>query len=466
MRGGGFVDKKKRIKSQQTAERSSEAVSGKVKTDDTAENKADEPVENKADNNVSEISKGSKDKRKRVDIIPMIVCVLFAIVIWYYVMQVDSPDYQEVFHDIDVNLSNTAVLENERNLYVYSGYGYTVDITVSGKKSVISKYTADDITVTADLSNITEAGEYQAELQIKLPTGLTLVKPDYNSILVYVDEKETVSLPVESRITGATYSGEYEYGELTPEYDSIVVLGPKSEIDKLSSAVVSVDLSSLGVIKESTVSVCQISVVNKDGETVTNPYIKLSRTEMRVTLPVYTYKELPLKVSFVNGYLNERNSTVTINPPAVRVKGDPVVLQKYENLTVANIDEKTLAADTVSTFELEKNSDFTYENPTSVEVTVQHVGTVVKTYNVTNIKIVGTKGICVPVDKTVNVTLRGTPEQLEKITANDITLEADASEYANDYSGTAKLPAAVKISGENTDGVYELNSYSIQVKIK
>lgn len=408
---------------------------------------------------------GSKEKKKKLDIIPIIVCLFCSILIWYYVMQVDSPDYQEVFYDVDVALTNTAMLENERGLYVYSGYGHTVNVTVSGKKSVISKYTSDDIKVVADLSGIETSGEHQTELSVTLPAGLSLVKPDYNTVNVYVDEKATVDLVVDTKVTGATYSGEYEYGDLVPEVSVVVAHGPKSEIEKLDRAVVSVDLSSIGVIRESTMSVCRISAVNKDGEVVTNPYINLSRSEIRVTLPVYTYKDLPIKVAFTNGLLNSTNSKIKIKPETVRVKGDPAILDRYSEITVAKIDEKTLVADTVSIYELEANDDFTYVDSSSVEVSIQHVGTTTKTYSVTNINIKEGKNNCSLIDESVDVTLRGTPKQLDEITADNISLEIDASSYSNDYSGTARVLATVKITGENTKGVYELNSYSVQIKV-
>ena len=54
-----------------------------------------------------------------------IVCLLLAFIIWLYVMQVDSPKHEEVFHSIPVELTNTQVLDGESGLSVYSGYGNT-----------------------------------------------------------------------------------------------------------------------------------------------------------------------------------------------------------------------------------------------------------------------------------------------------------------------------------------------------
>ena len=68
------------------------------------------------------------------------VCVFLAFLIWLYVMQVDSPEYKEVFQSLPVELMNTQILDGESGLSVYSGYGNTVDVTIIGKKKSDQPY--------------------------------------------------------------------------------------------------------------------------------------------------------------------------------------------------------------------------------------------------------------------------------------------------------------------------------------
>lgn len=404
-------------------------------------------------------------RRKKLDILPKIVCFLVAVVIWFYVMQVDSPDYEETFDDIPIQLSNTNVLENESGLFVYSGYGYSVDVTVNGKKSIISKYTVDDIKITADLKDVKNAGEHNIVLDVKLPSGLSLVKTEFDQIEVYVDERASTDIPIKAKITGANYNNEYEYGDLVTEYNSVIVTGPKTAVYSISNALASIDLSGLGVIKETTSAVRPLTLIDKNGETISNPYIKLSRSEVKVTLPVYTEKVVSLTVDTANGYFNERNTKITLTPSEIRIKGDPVALADVKSINVATLNEKMIEEGVKYTYELETSDKYVFLSNNVISVVVDHLNTVTKTYSVENIDVVAGNNKYYLVNKTMDITLRGTEAQLEMITAEDIKLVADVSGYSTDYSGTVSVEATVVISKNGISGVYELGTYRVQIRV-
>lgn len=406
-----------------------------------------------------------KKSVKSFDIIPRIVCLLFAVVIWFYVMQVDSTDYTEIFSDVEVSLTNTSVIEKERNLYVYSGYGFTVDVTVSGKRSTINKYSAEDIKISADLAGIIEAGEHRVPINVTLPGGLSLEETDYNDITVYVDEKASQTFQIRAKAIGANYSNQFEYGELTAEYDSVIVTGPKNIIDTIDYASVQADFSSLGIIDETTTSVRSLALIDKDGNTVQNPYIKLSRSDVKVTLPVFLEKEVPLTLSYLYGYYNDKNVNIKFEPAKITVKGDPSKISQIESVTVAQIDEKSISGDVKSEYTLEDTDEYSIVGSKDVIVEIKHIGTVPKTYSVKNINITAGSNIYEVLTESVDVTLRGSAVVLSNIESENIYLSADVSEYSKDYSGTVKVPATVSVKSDNSESVYEIGDYSVQVKV-
>lgn len=408
---------------------------------------------------------GKKKNKKKLNILPKIICAFAATVIWFYVMQVDSPDYEETFEDVPVTLTNTTVLENERGLFVYSGYGYTVDVTVNGKKSVISKYTLEDLKVSVDLKDVHSAGEHSISLDVSLPSGLSLVKTEYDQVSVYADEKDSVDVPIKAKLTGANYNNEYEYGELITEYNSVIVTGPKTALSSIGSALVSVDLSGLGVITETTSAVRPLVLVGKSGEEISNPYIKLSRSEVKVTLPVYTEKVVSLTVDSVHDYYNEKNSRIKITPSELRIKGDPAVLSAINSINVATIDEKLVEDNVTYTYELEESDKYTYLSNNVISVTVTHINTVTKTYSVDNITVNAGENDYVLADKSIDITLRGSKAKLEDITADDIKIVADISDYSTDYSGTVSVEAQIVITKDGITDVYEVGTYRVQLRV-
>ena len=110
-------------------------------------------AENTADGvNTETAGDGAGPKKTKIRMIPALVCLFFAVVIWYYVMQVDNPDYKYTFENIAVSIDDQQLMElSNRGLTTFTGTDYSVDITVRGKKSTVSRYTSSDIVVTADV---------------------------------------------------------------------------------------------------------------------------------------------------------------------------------------------------------------------------------------------------------------------------------------------------------------------------
>ena len=117
------------------------------------------------------------------------MCLAAAFVLWLYVMQIDSVDTESTFTGVRVYLENTSEIESRNGLFVYSGDGTLVNVTVTGRKSVINSYTSDDIRVEADLSGVPPR-ESTISLSARLPNGLTLSGMSADTIPVYVDERD------------------------------------------------------------------------------------------------------------------------------------------------------------------------------------------------------------------------------------------------------------------------------------
>lgn len=131
------------------------------------------------------------------DVTARIFCVLAAIVLWLYVMSIDSPDWEQTFTGVLVNIENETQLVDNYNMSVISGYDNTVSVTIKGKKSDISKYTSADITAFVDLTGISSAGRHQLQTGATAPAGLTVTEISPSTIWVYTDIRTTKTVPVD-----------------------------------------------------------------------------------------------------------------------------------------------------------------------------------------------------------------------------------------------------------------------------
>ena len=410
----------------------------------------------------------SGSKKRKIRLVPALICLLFAVIIWFYVMQVDNPDYKYVFENITVSIDDQQLMElSNRGLTTFTGTDYSVDITVRGKKSTINRYTSSDIIVTADvLKNYTSPGKQTVELNVTLPDGLTLVDTN-KTVTVFIDENTSVKVPVVvNEKHGGTTSKEYEYGALTPQYAEVTVSGPKTKTDNIAYAYVTADFSGTTITSTVTKSDCQVVLYYNDDQPITNPqseYLSFTPSTMSVTYPVYLTKEVPLTVSYKYGLYNEDNFSYQIEPATVTVKGEPGTIDKIGSISIATIDEKSVEKDDVLTYDLPHSDDYSYVEgtPDKASVEIKNVGTVVRVFRVTNFNVVPANKNYTVTNDYVDVKLRLPANVADSIGADDVTLTCDVSEYADD-SVAGEHTATVSVEGD-PDGVWEIGTYTLNV---
>lgn len=402
--------------------------------------------------------------RRGYDILPKILCVIAAFILWLYVTQVETSDYEETFNGVSVELVNTSVLESEAGLHVYSGHGNTVNVTVAGRKSDINKYTSESIHVYADVSGITESGRHTLPITSETPDGLTVSKMSVSFVNVYVDVTSTIEVDVRPKISTAVIGEGCELGELSPEYSLVTVTGPKSALNDVDYAQISLDL---GTVNSTVSTIGPLELISKSGEAIDMRYVQLNRSEVKVTIPVYTTKEVPLSVDYKNGYYNDKNVKITFDPSTVELKGDPLQLEAIDSLKVGTIDEKSITSDVMQVYKLQLPDGITTtEKVDTVNVSIAHVGTTVRTFAVSDIKVEGADKLKYDViTETLAVRVRGTDAVLNKFDKDDIKASVNLSEYGSSVSGTVTVNATITISG-NSSNIYAVGDYPVQIKIE
>ena len=176
-------------------------------------------------------------RRVRFNLLYLILSLVLAVFLWFYVMGIQDPTISETFYGVGV----TVVGEDE--LYENNGFtvmnnveSNTVNVRLSGKRSVILKVNPEDIYVEADLSRITKAGTNSLNCTVVPPDSTLTVENQSNlRVQVDVDALITISVPVkldydisltEDEIVGTT--------SVSPE--TITLRGAESELSNVAYA--------------------------------------------------------------------------------------------------------------------------------------------------------------------------------------------------------------------------------------
>ncbi|MBR6676700.1 MAG: hypothetical protein IKL24_05145 [Clostridia bacterium] len=397
----------------------------------------------------------------RLHLIPKLVCVMFAFIFWIYVMEVDSPEHTETFEGVSVTVVGASTIDNERNLSVFSGYDAMVDVTVKGQKSLIARYTKEDIIVMVDVSDVTTTGLFNLELHYDLPAGITFVESSVREIELFIDKKATRSIPVETDIKGYKIaSGKYSLGDVTCDVEAVTVTGPEMRVNEIYKAVVEKDLEQM-LLTETFETDGTIVLKNEFGENIESKYIKVSKTNAELNIPVYVKEYKPLRCESVHGLFDSKN--FVIEPKSILIQGDPEIVNRIEYISLSKINEKEFMQDgtATETINIPDNVELVAGQPTHATVTVDLPNTFKTDYvEITEFDLInaGDREFTV-INESLRITIVGDRAAVNYVVEYPecVTVTVDLTNF-QDVSGEIKVPCIVSFDVDPGRGiVYEYN---------
>ena len=127
------------------------------------------------------------NKGKIFTFLTALLAFISAIVLWFFAIDYDSPDYTKTFSNIKVEVTGLAELRQSMGYTLLEEPDLTVDVTIAGKRTDVNQVRSSDITASIDLSAVAAAGENKFEVQITSPNGTTVASQSVNEVRLYVD---------------------------------------------------------------------------------------------------------------------------------------------------------------------------------------------------------------------------------------------------------------------------------------
>ena len=299
-------------------------------------------VEDEYEQHVAEAGGDYRVKNSKMqNLIAKILCVLASLMLWFYVASANTVIIERSFTAIPVTIRNREVMVEKQLGEVIWGNDYTVNVTLRGSKADLEELSVDEVVMYVDVGGISDTGEHSLEIQSSLPSGITLVDQSMSLLTVYIDRNMTKPVRVEPEILYKS-STQYKIEEDECEYmDTIEITGPAKEIEKVSYARLTVNLGE--DVDSSKVVTGRPVLVDSNGSPVESQFISMQTTSIKVRVPVYTEKEIPIGVKFEDNRYFDAGDIVSVEvwPKEIKVKGDPVVLKSYlaVQLEVIELDE-------------------------------------------------------------------------------------------------------------------------------
>ena len=287
-------------------------------------------------------------KRMESDLLLKIISVVFAFLLWMFVINTDNPVIKKTFSDVPVDMLNEQVLDDLNQTYKIES-GDTVSFTVKGKKDVVDRLTKSDFRATADVSSMSDVHAIQIEVealryksQLDIDTGGATVK-------VVLEDVKSDQIPVNVVVKGIPAIG-YTVSTQTATPNLISVSGPKSVVSRIKQIVAKVDVSGL---KKDVTMAQNVKCYDEDGDEVSQDRIKLDTTKIKVKIGLSRTKTIPFTVETKGtpgkGYVL---GSIDYEPKHIEITGAEDDLEKISSIKLANLDisdstksiEKTIKA--------------------------------------------------------------------------------------------------------------------------
>ncbi len=403
----------------------------------------------------------------------IMLSALIAFALWAYVVTVQAPESEKTYYNIPVVLDGQSLLE-ARDLMIVSQKSFHINLSLTGYRTDLNKLDSGNITVLADLSQITTPGTHTLNYTVSYPGSVQSgnihpVNQEPQQITLTVVERSTKDIPVNAVCVGSPPKGyTADRQNIILKHNTITVTGPKEVIDQIEEAEININVAG----KTQTITeTAPYTLRDKNGREITNTEdVTANVSTIQTTVKILKLKEVPLKLHVIpGGGITQDMITLDMERSSIMISGSESALENLNEIMLGTIDLGEISG----TQELE----FTVTLPTgvnnvtgmlTVKVSVEMPKLETRTFTVDKEQFVllnTPEGLDVVLQtEQLIVSVRGPVMLLDELRSNPdrITVRVDLGEG---QAGSGIYVATVEIQGMEAVGavgLYEVNVELVQ----
>lgn len=291
----------------------------------------------------------------RSNLVLKIMALLFAVILWSYVLAETNPVRERVIKDVavrpdnmeDLSVKNLAILGNLSEILG------EVDIRIEINQQEVKYLSKENVRPYIDLSSITGPGEHILKIKVDNQYGkVREINP--SEVTLIVDNAGANPIPVSVNITGNPPIGYYaEEPEIIPNV--VHIEGASEAVAKVSSAVCNIDLTGLTEGYNKSV---EVVLLDDNGQPVDSSLFNNSVPAVIVKLDVLAKKSVPIDVNsailgqddLAPGY---EITNIRIEPENIDIGGKKEVLDSIRKMQLIPFTVSGANSDKVAMLDFE-----------------------------------------------------------------------------------------------------------------
>ncbi len=391
-----------------------------------------------------------------------------ALILWGYVVVYVNNQDTTTIRNVPINMQYRQSMYQSMGLDVIETDIDSVDVSVTGPRSVTGDLTADDIIIYPTITTIDGAGTYSLTLTYEKASNVktfTINSLSKDSVTVRLDKVVTKEFPVEVDISTITVDSDKMADRPTANPAVLTVTGPEYKVSTISRVVAATTASE--TLTQSAVLPGEIKLYDENDSAIDHRLLTLDKETLDITIPIMKEVSVPLKVEYVNvpdGFdTSVLNMSLSINEIRLAVPA-----QSAENLTefvAGYIDLSTLRTDQPYVIDIKLPTGYrSMDDIHQVNATISSHNLVERSVNVDEIKILNDANGSIQVLTQIisNVTVLGEKEAVEALSHGSVIAQIDASRLS---AAQGQQTVEVNFIIPSTDKAYVKGVYTATIKI-
>lgn len=390
-----------------------------------------------------------------------IASVVLAFILWLLVINIDDPQVTSTVKGIPVVILNEEVITGNNEVYDVISGG-TVDIKITGPRTIVDSLKKGDFTATADFQDLSKTNAVPIVVTLnntRYESKVTIAEKSQNTMRLAIEEVTEKEYSITVGYNSYVSSGYVVYSAV-PEVDSVVIRAPESVHQNISKVMAMVTFS--GKETEDFEYSGSVLVYDSEGNVMDKQknHINLSVMYIKVKGTVYYKKKVDISYKVVDNLgdgrvLTEYDSSIK----TVDIVGRKEVLDGINEIKIP--EELTVVTDEKTEIEIDLNDIlpdgvFLYDSDGIVKITAHTEDIIRKTITIKGSEIGirkipdGYEGSIIN-NEDINVVISGTKENVEDIDAEKLAPYVDltrAVEGDNVVKVNVVLPDEVELISE------------------
>jgi YbbR domain-containing protein len=262
--------------------------------------------------------------------------LIFAIIVWFLVTNINDPVISVRYTNIPVTLKNTNLITDQGQVYTVLDNTDTISsITIYAPRSIIDSLSQNNIVATADVQELSSLNTVSIEVVTnKYYDKIEKIVPSNDLVKLSVERKASKSLAISATTSGTLADG-YIIGDISTGQNMIRINGPESVIQNIQSAGVDVDVTGFTT---DIYTNADIALLDADGNTVDTSQVTMNAKAVSVNVTIFGTKYVPLKFSVsgepASGYAF--TGQIDSNPEEILIAGKNNVISSVSEIAITD----------------------------------------------------------------------------------------------------------------------------------